>query len=178
MLITQQDRYIFTVLLSNFTGLRIPIPWIYASVTRENHIDRMLTWGCTCVCVHVDGVTTDYPVVWFFDFCFASLRYTRPSRNVRLYTYMWIIVSNRAIVYIIHTCIGRTTGDFVRSDKSYLIYGVTMTTGEPRTFVMILCVLQSIPTAPVIHRISRFYISRNVIFTSVPRLFLFQLMYR
>lgn len=130
-----------------------------------------------CVCVSACG-WSDYPVVWFFDFCFASFHYTRSSRNVRLYTYMLIIVSNRAIVYIIHTCTGRTTGDFVRSDKSYLIYGVTMTTGEPRTFVMILCVLQSIPTAPVIHLISRFYIFRNAIFTSVPRLFLFRLMYR
>lgn len=130
-----------------------------------------------CVCLHVDGMTIQLcGFLTSVSRLFATLG--RPVMYDCIYRYMWIIVSNRAIVYIRHTCTGRTTGDFVRSDKSYLIYGVTMTTGEPRTFVMILCVLQSIPTAPVIHRISRFYISRNIIFTSVPRLFLFRLMYR
>jgi hypothetical protein len=131
-----------------------------------------------CVCVCACG-WSDYPVVWFFDFCFAYLRYTQSSCTVRLYTYMSIIVSNCGILYnIIRICTGLTAGDFVRSDKSYLIYRVTMTMSEPRTFVTILCVRQSIPTVFTTHRIDGFYISRNVIFTSVPRIFLFRLIYR
>jgi len=85
-----------------------------------------------CVC----GVTIPSCVVFWLLF-----RVSPPLGRPVLYSDC-IYVCNS--VWLRYT--GRTTGDFVRSDKSYLIYRVTMTTGEPRTFVTILCVRQSIPT--------------------------------
>lgn len=100
--------------------------------------------SCVCVCLYVcvcvyayvfaracAVVTTGYCVLWLLFLVYILLLYVYTSLRTILRP-----TSCACIMYIVsaHDCTGtyssgHTAGDFARSDKSYLIYRVTMTTG-------------------------------------------------